>query len=281
MSKPKTGKPFAKKSFGQNFLVDQNYIDKIITALELNNDDLVIEIGPGRGALTEGLIKEAGKVIAIELDRDLIPITQEKFAAADNFHLIESDALKTDFTSLVNIQSPRKKAKLVANLPYYISTAILQKLIEHREVFSEMILMFQREVVERMTAQPGDSERGYLSVIVEANLEVETLFDVPPQAFKPIPKIWSSVVRLTPKSRLITDRESLRLFELVVSAAFRQKRKTILNNLKRLEAIEDSYPGGAPELLKDSGIDPARRAETLSIDEWLKLTSNLEKTKRR
>lgn len=281
MNKIRHGKPFAKKSFGQNFLIDQNYIDKIIDALELSPDDLAIEIGPGRGALTERLIERAGKVIAIELDRDLIPIIQDKFAFADNFHLIESDALKTDFTDLINIQSPRKKAKLVANLPYYISTAILQKLIEHREAFSEMILMFQREVVERMTAQPGDSGRGYLSVIVEANLEVETLFDVPPQAFKPVPNVWSSVVRLTPKPRLITNIESLKLFELIVSAAFRQKRKTILNNLKSLKQIEDNYPGGTINLLKDSEIGASRRAETLSIDEWLKLTSNLEKTKRR
>lgn len=283
MNKPKfkTGKPFAKKSFGQNFLVDHSYISKIIAALELTKDDLVIEIGPGRGALTEKLIEQAGKVIAIELDRDLVPLIKEQFTFADNFQVIEQDALKVDFSDLIASEAAYPKAKLVANLPYNISTAILQRLIEHREVFSEMVLMFQREVVDRIAARPGDSERGYLSVIVEAALEVENLFDVPPEAFKPAPKVWSSVAKLTPISRPIMNEVPFKSLELIVSAAFKQKRKTILNNLKSLKQIEVNFPNGAAGLLVESGIDPSRRAETLTSDEWLGLTLILEKTKRR
>ncbi|MDQ6788067.1 MAG: 16S rRNA (adenine(1518)-N(6)/adenine(1519)-N(6))-dimethyltransferase RsmA, partial [Acidobacteriota bacterium] len=195
-SKFKTRKPFAKKSFGQNFLVDQNYIDKIIGALNPQKGETIIEIGAGRGALTEKLVESGAKIIAIELDRDLIPLLKNKFGACENFELVEADALKFNFHELTKAKDQKPKTKLVANLPYYISTAILQRLIEQREAFSEMILMFQREVVERITAQAGNSERGFLTVLVEAYLTTEKLFDVPPAAFRPAPKVQSAVVRL-------------------------------------------------------------------------------------
>ena len=179
---------YAKKSFGQNFLVDRNYIDKIIQALDPQAGEAIVEIGPGRGALTEQLVEKAGRVAAVELDKDLIKPLAEKFASHENFRLIEADALTVDFTELAQIEADGSKLKLVANLPYYISTAILQKLIEHRAAFSQMILMFQREVVERITAAPGDSERGFLTVLTEAYLNTQKLFDVPPAAFRPAPK---------------------------------------------------------------------------------------------
>ena len=141
--------PFAKKSFGQNFLVDGNYINKIIAALDPQIGENIFEIGAGRGALTEKLVESGANVVAIELEREMLAVLKEKFKNCENFQLIESDALKVDFSAL-GIQHSALKIKLVANLPYYISTAILQKLIEQREVFSEMILMFQREVVERI-----------------------------------------------------------------------------------------------------------------------------------
>lgn len=264
-AKNKVRKPvFAKKSFGQNFLVDQNYIDKIISALNPRIGDTIIEIGAGRGALTENLIESGANVIAIELERDMTAVLHERFARRENFKLVEADALKTDFSALV-AQRPAPGAKLVANLPYYISTAILQKLIEQKDCFSEMVLMFQREVVRRITAKIGNSERGFLTVLVEASLQSERLFDVPPNAFRPAPKVWSSVVRLITKNVNEINIEAGDLFREIVSAGFAQRRKTIFNNLK-------NNFGDAEKVLSDCLIDSNRRAETLTLAEWKCLT---------
>jgi 16S rRNA (adenine1518-N6/adenine1519-N6)-dimethyltransferase len=251
--------PFAKKSFGQNLLIDQNIIDKIIKAANPGSTDTAVEIGPGRGALTEKLLNSAGEVIAIELERDMASLLREKFADRSNFHLVEADAVNLDFASVLGPE--QTPAKLVANLPYNVSTAILQSLAEQKDLFSEMVLMFQREVAERITAKPGTSERGFLTVIVEANFNVEWLFDVPPAAFRPIPKVWSSVVKLTPKFVEIANGN---LFRKLVSVGFAQRRKTIQNNLKTLYS-------DAPGLLERSNIEPNRRAETLTLEEWLNL----------
>ena len=165
-----------------------------------------------------------------------------------------------------------RKIKLIANLPYYISTAVLQHLIEQRQAFSDMVLMFQREVVERIVAQPGNSERGYLTVLVEAFLDVEYLFDLPGSAFKPAPKVRSSVVRMFPKGNYpeLIGKESQ--FEKFVGVSFRQKRKTIANNLKA--ALSELGISDANDLLNKSNIDPKRRAETLTIEEWIILFTN-------
>ncbi|HEX8638413.1 MAG TPA: rRNA adenine dimethyltransferase family protein, partial [Pyrinomonadaceae bacterium] len=173
------------------------------------------------------------------------------------------------------IRNP-KSVKLVANLPYYISTAILQKLIEQRAVFSEMVLMFQREVVKRITAQAGGKERGFLSVLVQNYLETEKLFDVPPTAFRPAPKVWSAVVRLKPKVDVEIINEQL--FREIVSAAFAQKRKTIFNNLKNSSPVLSERIGDVHRLLENCGIEPSRRAETLEIEEWRCLVIFLEKS---
>jgi 16S rRNA (adenine1518-N6/adenine1519-N6)-dimethyltransferase len=265
--------PFAKKSFGQNFLVDDTYIRKIVDAVGPSAADLVIEIGPGRGALTTRLLEKAGKVIALELDRDLHPFLTREFGAVENFQLIDGDALHFDFAALA--AEHKTRAKLVANLPYNISTAILQRLIDQRAAVSEMVLMFQREVVERITAPPGSGERGFLTVLVEAYLDAEHLFDVPPQAFRPAPKVYSSVARLMPREEGTIGIADPRLFRRLVSAGFAQKRKTILNNLKN--AVE--LVGDAAGLLESAGIEPRRRAETLTLDEWKSLYMELSTQK--
>jgi 16S rRNA (adenine1518-N6/adenine1519-N6)-dimethyltransferase len=249
---------FAKKSLGQNFLIDPNVVDKIVAAVVPTASDVILEIGPGRGALTQKLLERAGKLFALEFDRDLVPLLRERFAKSENFVLIEDDALSFDFRKL---DTGGEKLRLVANLPYNISTAILQRLFDLQDAFSDCVLMFQREVAERITAEPGNSERGFLTVMTEAHYRVERLFDVPPAAFRPVPKVWSSVVRLTPrKDQLLNGRH----FRDLVSTGFAQKRKTILNNLK------SKYPD-AGQLLESSGIDPKRRAETLSVEEWIEL----------
>lgn len=261
---------YAKKSLGQNFLVDDTYIRKIIDAVDPSANDTIIEIGPGRGAITEKLVASGANVIAIELDRELAPLLRQNFTHAGNFTVVEADATEVDFASLIaaNLKSeiPGLKSKVVANLPYYISTAILQKLSEQRECFSSLVLMFQREVVDRITAQPGNSDRGYLTVLVESAFSVTKLFDVPPTAFRPQPKVWSSVVRLKPKENVITQPDA---FRKLLSVAFAQKRKTILNNLK-------TFSPDALVALENAEIDPGRRAETLTLDEWLLLVGELK-----
>ncbi len=273
MKNEKKRKPiYAKKSFGQNFLVDQNYIEKIIFALNPQADETIIEIGAGRGALTGKLIKSGANVLAIELERNMIAVLQDKFGKYENFKLINQDALTLDFSKLSTLNS-QLSTKLVANLPYNISTAILQKLIEQRNCFSEMILMFQREVVRRITATAGSSERGFLTVLTQAFLETEKLFDVPPSAFRPAPKVWSAVVRLLPKT---SDIENESLFREIISVGFAQKRKTILNNLKNApESLREKF-GDIYQLLESCHIEPNRRAETLTLEEWKHLIKSFQ-----
>lgn len=254
---------FAKRSLGQNFLRDSSVIDRIVRELGPISDQTVLEIGPGRGALTEKLIDAAAKVIAVEFDRDMVSILKERFSKRSNLTVISADALAFDYSTLQVGEVP---LKLAANLPYNISTPILQTLAAQRQFFSCFVLMFQREVVDRITAVPGRKDRGFLSVVVEDAFETEHLFDVPPAAFDPMPKVWSSVVKLTPKP--ISDVDPL-LFRSVVSASFGQKRKTLLNNLKKFIAEADQILGWA-------GIDGRRRAETLTLDEWRTLTKMIE-----
>ena len=250
--------PFAKRSLGQNFLVDEGVIQNIVEAFAPTKSDAVLEIGPGRGALTAQLVERAERVYALEFDRHLARVLAERFAGRDSFALIEDDALHIDFAA---IERDGRKLRLIANLPYNISTAILQRLFEYTDTFEDCVLMFQREVVDRITAAPGTKDRGYLTVLVEAYFQVERIFDVAPDAFRPAPKVWSSVVRLVPKTEVIPNASA---FQSLLAAGFAQKRKTILNNLKI------KYPD-SEGLLLNSGIDPGRRAETLSLEEWQRL----------
>jgi 16S rRNA (adenine1518-N6/adenine1519-N6)-dimethyltransferase len=263
----------AKRRFGQNFLVDRNVVDRIVAAVAPRPDETIVEIGSGQGALTAKLLETAGRVVAIEFDRELVPFLRTKFAGVANLHLLEADALTTDFRAAI---APAPHARVVANLPYNIATAILQRLIEQRECISEMILMLQREVVDRITAEPGSSDRGYLSVLVEAYCEAEKVFDVAPQAFRPVPKVWSTVVRLRVRPKIAAEVKDEALLWQIVSAGFAQRRKTILNNLRDApEFIQELLKkrGGASIVLCDAGIPPLRRAETFTLEEWALLVN--------
>ena len=267
--------PRAKKRLGQNFLVDEAYARRIVAALAPRAGEKVIEIGPGRGALTSSLVESGARVVAVEFDRELVGPLRARFGGRGNFDLVEGDALEVDFCSVVG---PSARARVVANLPYNISTAILQRLIGQRLCVAEMVLMLQREVVARINAPPGSTERGYLTVLVEAYCEAEPLFDVPPGAFRPVPKVWSGVVRLRVRERA-PEVDDERLLWRIVSAGFAQRRKTMLNNLRaaagelraRVEAA-----GGASALLGAAGVEPSRRAETLTLEEWEAVTRALE-----
>ena len=263
---------FPKRRLGQNFLIDRNVVDRITASVNPQDNETIIEIGPGRGALTSQLVAKAARVFAIEFDRELVPQLRGQFADS-TLRVIEADALAVNFCEII---APAQTARVVANLPYNIGTAILQRLIEQRECITDMTLMLQREVVDRITAPPGSTDRGYLSVFVEAYCETEKLFDVSPQSFRPTPKVWSTVVRLRVRDRIAAEVKDEKLLWQVVSAGFAHPRKTILNNLREApEAIQELLKkrGGASIVLCDAGITPLRRAETFALDEWALLVN--------
>jgi len=274
--KDEGAEPYPSKRLGQHFLRDQRTIHRIIEALNPKADETIIEIGPGTGALTSTLVERAGRVVAVEFDSKLAPLLTGRFAGAENFNLVMADALTTDFCAEIR---PASSARLVANLPYNISTAILQRLISQRACLEEMVLMLQREVVERVLAPPGTTDRGFISVLVEAYCETEKLFDVAPGAFRPPPKVWSSVMRLKFRPRINADVVDEELLWETVSAGFAQKRKTILNNLRHSAGrLQETLKrnGGASIVLCKAGVDLQRRAETLTIEEWTRIVQSME-----
>jgi 16S rRNA (adenine1518-N6/adenine1519-N6)-dimethyltransferase len=265
--------PSAKRRFGQNFLVDTHVADRIVTSVNPQPDETIIEIGPGRGALTKHLVQTGARIVAIEFDRDLAPHLREEFRDHANFQLVEADALQVDFCEAIQ---PAQNARVVANLPYNVGTAILQRLIEQRRCIGEMTLMLQREVADRVTAAADSLQRGYFSVFVEAYCEAEKLFDVSPQAFRPVPKVVSTVVRLRVREKTAADVKDEKLLWQVVSAGFAHPRKTILNNLREApEPIQELLKkrGGASIVLCDAAIPALRRAETLALEEWALLAN--------
>jgi 16S rRNA (adenine1518-N6/adenine1519-N6)-dimethyltransferase len=270
--KDEGAEPYPSKRLGQHFLRDQRTIHRIIDAFAPKPDETIVEIGPGTGALTSVLVERAGRLIAVEFDSKLTPLLNERFGGITNFKLVMADALTVNFCAEI---LPARSARLVANLPYNISTAILQRLIAQRECFEEMVLMLQREVVERVLAPAGTSDRGFISVLVEAYCEAEKLFDVAPGAFRPPPKVWSSVMRLKFRPRINAEVADEGLLLETVSAGFAQKRKTILNNLRNASGrLQETLKrnGGASIVLCKAQIDLQRRAETLTIEEWVRIT---------
>jgi 16S rRNA (adenine1518-N6/adenine1519-N6)-dimethyltransferase len=274
--KDEGAEPYPSKRLGQHFLRDQRTIHRIVDALAPKADETIIEIGPGAGALTSVLVERAGRVIAVEFDSKLAPLLSERFSALPNFKLVMADALTTDFCAEI---LPAHSARLVANLPYNISTAILQRLISQRACLDEMVLMLQKEVVERVLAPAGTSDRGFISVLVEAYCETEKLFDVAPGAFRPPPKVWSSVMRLKFRPRINEEITDEGLLWEVVSAGFALKRKTILNNLRRASGrLQEMLKrnGGASIVLCKANVELQRRAETLTVPEWGRIVRAME-----
>ena len=260
-----------RKRFSQNFLTDRNIAARIVNALGLKGDDAVIEIGPGLGILTEGLLDSGVKVIGIEIDRDLAGRLKERFDGRNNLEIINADALKISYKELA--AQRKEKLKVVSNLPYNISTPIIFKLLEEREIFSMFLLMLQKEVAQRIVSPPDNKEYGVLSVMVQLLADVKIEFDVPPSCFHPAPKVYSSVVRFNILNKPRVDVEDIAFFKKVVKASFGQRRKTLLNALKSLN-IETSQ---LLELLNIINIDSKRRGETLTLEEFAVLSRELKK----
>jgi len=254
-----------KKSLGQNFLVDDGVADDIVTAASVGSDDHVVEIGPGLGVLTARLAGAVSRVTAVEIDPRLVKKLRHELRLSDSVEVVEADALKFDFAG---IGGP---VKVVANLPYYISTPIISRLVDARATVRTAVLMLQKEVAERITADPGGKDYGYLSVMVQVYMKAEYLFTVPNTAFDPVPKVDSAVVRLSALDAPAAPCKDYRYFERVVSAAFSQRRKTLRNTLKSSRVA----PVEAVERISECGIDPVRRAETLSVAEFAALTDFL------
>ena len=254
----------AKKSLGQNFLKDPFYLKKIVTAARIGPEDQVLEIGPGLGHLTKELAARAQKVLAIELDARVIPHLREEFKAAANIEIVQADALTYPYEALPG------RWKVAANLPYYISTPIIQRLLKCRAKFTSLTLMLQKEVADRIAAPPGGKEYGYLSVLVQFSAEPRLEFIVPPGAFTPSPKVDSAVVTLIMRQTPVPVKDEEFLVRMI-KAAFSQRRKTLRNSLKQL-----NLPREAMDLVMPAvGIDLNRRAETLSVNEFCVLADFL------
>lgn len=253
----------ARKRFGQNFLRDPGIISRIVRAIAPHAGERLVEIGPGQGALTEPLLDAAGHLEVIELDRDLIPGLRVQFFNYPGFVIHEGDALKFDFRAL---QGDGVPLRVVGNLPYNISTPLIVHLLQAGDAVQDMHFMLQKEVVERLAANPGGADWGRLSVMAQYHCRVESLFVVPPEAFVPRPKVESAIVRLTPHvERPSTAADEPLLFDLV-RQAFSQRRKTLRNNLKgRVDA----------DALEALGIDPGRRPQTLTVEEFVRIANHL------
>ena len=253
------------KSLGQNFLVDQNIVRDIVKGAEVSKEDYVIEIGPGVGTLTKELLKEAASVTAIELDDKLLPILKEELKEYENFHLIHGDATKVQLDAVY----PGKEIKLVANLPYYVTTPIITKILNDKVAFSSLTIMIQKEVAERMDAVPGTKDYGSLSVLVQYYCDTKIVRSVPPESFIPRPKVDSTVIRLTKLEKPRAHVEDEALFFKIVRMVFTMRRKTLSNNLKSLGYTREFIE----EVLEAAGIDLKARGETLSVEKFAELSN--------
>ena len=245
----------AKKKFGQNFLVDRYFISKIVNEINPKNNTNILEIGPGKGAITEPILKKTNRISVVEIDPDMIKILKHKISTK-NISILAEDVL------CINDEFFKKFNKIIGNLPYYIATEIILKLTKIYSSSSELYFMVQKEVAERVTANPSNKSFGRLSVILQYYFETELLFELPPEAFSPQPKITSAFIRLIRKKRVspkVIDKDS---FEQIVKVAFSQKRKTIKNNFKNILIDKDFL---------NLEISPKIRAEALTIDQFIKL----------
>lgn len=267
-----------KKSLGQNFLIDSNILQRITETAELTKETGVIEIGPGIGALTEHLARSAGKVVAFEIDQRLLPILDETLAPYDNVKIINEDVLKADVKTVVEQEFAQfDRLMVVANLPYYVTTPIIMKLLEDKIPVNGFVVMLQKEVGARISAKPSTKEYGSLSIAVQYYTEASIAFIVPKTVFMPPPNVDSAIIKLDVRDEPAVSVDDEDFFFTVTRTSFAQRRKTILNNLV------NGLPGGKEKkedittALEEAGIEPSRRGETLSLAEFASLSESLTK----
>lgn len=253
----------ARKRFGQNFLIDHGIIRDIVRSVHPHKDDVIVEIGPGKGAITQLLADACDNLNVIELDRDLVPWLKVKFEKHPNFQLYQADALQFDFAQLMRNDKP---LRIVGNLPYNISTPLIFHLLSYASKVQDMHFMLQKEVVKRMAAQPGESAYGRLGIMVQYYCAVEDLFDVPPTSFDPAPKVDSAIVRLIPYKELPFVANNIKTLETLVNIAFQQRRKTLRNSLKQLLTTEQ---------MESLPVDLSLRPEEISLPEYVAMSNLL------
>lgn len=284
MSKPMLGNPqntievlqkyefkFQKK-FGQNFLIDTHVLDKIIRAANITKDDMVLEIGPGIGTMTQYLAEAAGKVIAVEIDKNLIPILEETLADYDNVRVINEDVLKVDLKQLADEENGGRPVKVVANLPYYITTPIIMGLFENGVPVESITVMVQKEVADRMQTGPGNKDYGALSLAVQYYADPYIVANVPPNCFMPRPKVGSAVIRLTRHAKPPVEVKDEKLMFEIIRASFNQRRKTLANGLNNSDKLNFSKEK-ITEVIEQLGKGASVRGEALTLEEFARLTN--------
>ena len=263
----------AKKSLGQNFLIDDNVLSRIVSCVAPKPGDAILEVGPGRGALTKLLAASGAKFLAIEWDRDLLPLLAAEFAGSPNVEIGHGDILRVDLEQLLTSRSAGQKWKVAANLPYNISSQVLFRFLECSSLFERLVLMLQKEVGDRLVAPAGCKDYGALTVLLRLHFDIRREFLVKPGSFRPVPKVDSAVLSFTPLERPRVEVGDEDFFRRLVKGAFNQRRKTLLNSLRSAGFGEDNE--SLPEALSRSGIDGGRRGETLSLDEFAALSREL------
>ena len=263
-----------QKRFGQNFLIDTHVLDKIIRAADIGKDDMVLEIGPGIGTMTQYLAKEAGKVIAVEIDRNLIPILEDTLGGYDNVRIINEDVLKLDIHRLVWEENEGRPIKVVANLPYYITTPIIMGLFEEHVPVVSITVMVQKEVADRMQTGPGSKDYGALSLAVQYYADTYIVANVPPNCFMPRPKVGSAVIRLNRYDKPPVEVVDERLMFDIIRASFNQRRKTLANGLKNSDRL-DFTKEAIMEAVERLGKGPGVRGEALTLEDFAGLSNYL------
>ncbi len=268
----------ANKSLGQNFLISQNVVDKIVESSNITKEDLIIEIGPGLGTLTKELLEKAGKVICIELDKKMIKILNDRFSMYKNFELIHGDVLKVRLNKIIKDEKEKngfKKAKIVANLPYYITTPIVMKLLEDRLDLETITVMVQKEVADRLIAIPGEKDTGAITYSVYYYATSEAILEVPNDSFIPEPEVTSKVIKLTIRKEPPVEVKSRGVMFKIIKSAFMQRRKTLLNALTNTKVFMSKEEG--IEILKELDLDENIRAEKLTLEDFAEITNKILK----
>ena len=263
----------ANKSLGQNFLVDDNVIENIVESANITKEDLVIEIGPGLGTLTARLLEKAKKVIAIELDNRMIHILNDRFSLYENFELINEDVLKVDLRKLIS-ENKAQKVKVVANLPYYITTPIIMKLLEDKLEIESITIMVQKEVAKRLTAKPGDKLSGAITYSVNYYCEPEEVVIVPNSSFIPEPEVESEVIKLKLRKEPPVQIKNEEIFFKLIKASFMQRRKTLINGITNSGLMSKEE---CKEILDKLGLDERVRGESLSMQDFANIANEMSK----
>lgn len=258
------------KKFGQNFLIDPHVLDKIMEAAQVTKDDFVLEVGPGIGTLTQYLCERARHVLAVEIDKELIPILRQTLSAYDNVDVIQGDILKQDIVNIANVYNEGRPIKVVANLPYYITTPIIMELFESHVPLANVTVMVQKEVADRMKARPGSKDCGALSLAVQYYAEPYIAAFVPPNCFMPRPNVGSAVIRLDCRSRVPVSVKDEKLMFRLIRAAFNQRRKTLQNAIANSGELPFSKAEAA-EAIERAGLDASIRGEKLGLPEFARL----------